>query len=315
MVVIGPTLAGLSPIHLPMETALILAAFALLTVILQVRLRFPYTRLDHLLWYLAFGTDLLLITSLVFLRGGLRTDTYILYFLVMAEAGLILGVRQAILTGVAGSALYTYTVLFVHGQDDVNRLVIRILYLMLVGSVVAFLAHSEKKALVEALTDFKTHLPNFRHFQEALSQAVAHHKNRSESLSVAILDVDNFKQWNAIIGHPQADRVLEELADLLIHNKRPRDLIARYGGEEFVMLLPNTIVNDAHAEMERFRRLVAEHRFLGGSVRTPVSITISIGVAGWRSGLSESQVLVEADHALQEAKQSGKNQVRRYQAA
>lgn len=318
MLLLAPVLAGLSTVQVPLETAVVVVAFALLTVVLQIRLRDSYSRLDHWLWYIAFSVDLLLITALVVARGGLRTDAYILYFLVMAEAGLILGMWQAILTGVAGSVLYTYAVLAIIGESDLNRLAIRILYLMMIGIVTGFLAHSEKKAIVDALTDFKTHLPNFRHFRAALTQdvAVAHHQAHGRPLAVAILDVDDFKQWNAAIGHPQADLVLEELAGLLIQHKRPTDLIARYGGEEFVMLLPKTDAETAFAEMERFRRLVAGHHFvLEGSEVPAIHITISIGVAEWRQGLSESQLLVEADQALQEAKQAGKNQVCRYSAA
>ncbi|MFZ5814885.1 MAG: GGDEF domain-containing protein [Bacillota bacterium] len=315
MMVVGPILAGLSPVHVPVETALVLGGFAALTVVLQIRLRQPYSRLDHYLWYIAFLTDLLLITTMVVVRGGLRTDAYILYFLVMAEAGLVLGMWQAIVTGVAGSALYSYAVLILHDETDIRRLAIRILYLMMIGIVTAFLAHSEKKAIVEALTDFKTHLPNFRHFHAALAQAVLHHRARPEPLSIAIIDVDNFKQWNAIIGHPQADRVLEELADLLLQNKREGDMIARYGGEEFVMLLPGTEAEAAYQEMERFRHLVSSHRFLAESDLPPVQITISIGVAALRPGMTETQLLVEADQALQEAKKAGKNQVCQFRAA
>lgn len=315
MMVIAPLLTGLSPIHVPLETVVVMAGFALLTIILQIRLRSPYTRLDHLLWYIAFGTDLLLITTMVFVRGGLRTDAYILYFLVMAEAGLILGMKQAIATGIVGSSLYAVVVLVLHGEDDIKRLAIRILYLMVIGIVTGFLAHSEKKAIVDALTDHKTHLPNFRHYQEALAHAIRHHGTHRKPLAVAILDVDNFKQWNAKIGHPQADRVLEELADLLIQHKRQADLIARYGGEEFALLLPGTDTQAAYQEMERFRQLVASHRFVADSCSPPVHITISIGVAGWRPDLSESQLLVEADQALQDAKLSGKNQVCKYRAA
>ncbi len=315
MLVLAPILAGLSPVSVPAATAAVMGGFALLTVILQVRLRYPYTRLDHWLWYIAFSTDVMLITALVVARGGLRTDAYILYFLVMAEAGLVLGMWQAIATGLAGTTLYTWAILFVLGETDLKRIAIRCLYLMMIGIVTAFLAHSEKKAIVDALTDFKTHLPNFRHFQSALAAAVAHHRVRREPLSVAILDVDNFKQWNARIGHPQADRVLEELATLLLDHRRPTDLIARYGGEEFILLLPATSLAEASSEMERMRVTVAEHEFLPGGEHPPVRITISIGVATLHPGATETQLLVEADQALQDAKQAGKNQVCQFHAA
>gem|GEM_PF-4823392 len=315
MLLVGPILAGLSPVQVPLETALVLGGFALLTVVLQVRLRHPYTKLDHGLWYIAFFTDLLLITALVVARGGLRSDVYILYFLVMAEAGLVLGMWQALLTGIMGTTLYTGSVVLLLGETDVKRIAIRCLYLMMIGIVTSFLAHSEKKAIVDALTDFKTHLPNFRHFQAALAVAVFHHQSRTQPLALAIVDVDNFKQWNARIGHPQADRVLEELASLLLELRRPEALIARYGGEEFILLMPNTSLDQASDELERIRARVAEHTFLEGSGLPPVRITISVGVASLQQGATESQLLVEADQALQAAKLAGKNQVRRFPAA
>lgn len=311
---IAPVLMGLSTVRTTPAMLWLLGFFALITLVLQVRLFTRPTRLDQWLWYAAFLTDLLVITGIIMARGGLRTDVYLLYILVMNEAGMILGVWQAIVTGITACTLYATALLWMADEPDLNRLAVRSIYLMMIGLATAYLASSEKRALVASLTDFKTQLPNFRHFQQILAAAVAHHKRQALPLSAAILDVDNFKALNASIGHPLADKVLEQLADLMVKHKRSMDTLARYGGEEFTMLMPGADLAMGTAEMERFRQLVAEYRFVVVPGGAPVHITISIGVATLKPELTDSQLLVQADRALQEAKANGRNMVRRYSA-
>jgi two-component system, cell cycle response regulator len=128
------------------------------------------------------------------------------------------------------------------------------------------------------------------------------------AMSLLLLDIDNFKQVNDTLGHLAGDAVLRELAALLKTRVRKDELLARYGGEEFVLVLPETVRENAIVLAERLRRLVESHRFSFEGKRLP--ITFSAGVAEL-SGTEQSVLgfLRTADERLYEAKHKGRNQV------
>jgi len=126
-------------------------------------------------------------------------------------------------------------------------------------------------------------------------------------LSIAIVDVDNFKEINDSAGHAAGDRMLRQLAKIMRHNVRMTDIIiARYGGDEFVLLMPETKLNEATVLLERLRRQVKTV-----SIPKVRSATISCGVAEWSGSPEESaeNILQRADTALYEAKHTGRNRV------
>ena len=125
------------------------------------------------------------------------------------------------------------------------------------------------------------------------------------SFSIAIVDVDNFKEINDTAGHAAGDRMLQKLAKIMRNNVRMTDIIiARYGGDEFVLLMPETKMNEAIVLLERLRRQVKTISIAGAS-----SVTISCGVAEWSGSPEESgeNILQRADTALYEAKRAGRN--------
>ncbi len=313
LVPLTPILMGLSQAGM---TGLwwIVGLLAFSNLVLQARAGRPQAPRDSWLWFLAFQFDLFLITLGVVLRGGLRSDVFLFYILVSIEAGLLLGTRQAFLTNLVAISLYATGVLGFTDDVDPKRLVIRCVYLLLFGLVITYVLAAEKRALRNSLTDVKTHLPNFRYFQSVLAEEVRFCSRTGTPLSVAIIDVDNFKRLNATIGHPLADKVLEQFAAMLVSHLRPCDTIARYGGEEFVVLLPGCDESQAYQVLERVRAAVAAHPFLvrdesRDTKPTPVSITLSGGVAEVDPGAPPDRALVRADQALQLAKRSGKNRV------
>lgn len=260
------------------------------------------------IWYATFAADLLLVSMVVIARGGIRTDAYLLYVLIVTEAGILMSKREAWAVGILALGGYVGTVLWTNGPEELGRVMIRTVYLGLVAMATSYLAGAEKKALTAALTDVKTNLPNARLFQEALADAVALHSRMGRSLAVAMIDVDNFRQLNGTIGHPLADQVLERLAEILVDWKRECDVIARYGGEEFVVLLPDVAMGSAMARLERLRERVAATAFeLDGL--PPVQVTISCGVSCLAMAPTASALMLTADRALLEAKAAGKNQV------
>lgn len=125
-------------------------------------------------------------------------------------------------------------------------------------------------------------------------------------LSILMLDVDHFKSFNDRFGHPAGDAVLKTVAQCLRNSLRPQDRVARYGGEEFLVLLPNTPRHAALQVAERLRQRVEASTTYDGETRLP-TVTISLGVAQWQSGVTIEQLVLKADNALYQAKQNGRN--------
>jgi diguanylate cyclase (GGDEF)-like protein len=168
----------------------------------------------------------------------------------------------------------------------------------------------------QAITDGLTGLFNHRHFSEHLRQEVTTARRYGQELSLMMVDVDDFKAFNDRFGHPQGDRVLAELADILRHCTRTDvDILARYGGDELMVILPQARANGpeptaARNVAERIATVVREHLFESAEGQRDVAMTVSIGVAGiGLGGYTHEELLSSADKALYLAKHDGKDRV------
>lgn len=155
-----------------------------------------------------------------------------------------------------------------------------------------------------ATTDGLTGLKNHRTFQERLMEEFARNLRYHAPLSLILLDVDLFKQFNDIFGHPVGDQVLKSVAGILQQQARNSDLAARYGGEEFALLLPNTDAEGALQMAERLRAAIAEQSW------PKRLITVSLGVSTLHPLMPDAGTLVTgADRALYHSKREGRNRV------
>jgi len=160
-----------------------------------------------------------------------------------------------------------------------------------------------------AYTDGLTGLYNHRYFQVRLQEELRRIKRNKSKLSLMMLDIDNFKNYNDTNGHPQGDWVLKELADILIQSVRAIDIVSRYGGEEFSVILPDTDSEDAFSVAERIRKNIEQSYFQVNGCDDK-SITVSIGIACYPHQVSGKEELIKkADQALYQAKRQGRNQV------
>ncbi len=156
-----------------------------------------------------------------------------------------------------------------------------------------------------------TELHNRRAFERALKLELQRAERGSVYLSLAIIDMDHFKQVNDRYGHPCGDEVLVALADTLIKNKRTYDLAARLGGEEFALILPGAGPNKAQSMLERLLAVFRETPIRCSGVDEPLHLTFSAGVACTRHKvhIKTGEFMRVADKALYLAKEKGRNNV------
>jgi len=146
-----------------------------------------------------------------------------------------------------------------------------------------------------ARTDALTGLPNRRAWDESLDRELALANRSGAPVCAALLDLDHFKEFNDLNGHPAGDTHLTEAATMWRSRLRSADLIARYGGEEFAVLLTATDAHQAQDVIETLRGCV------------PSEETVSAGIAQWDGVESGAELLVRADRALYQAKRNGRN--------
>lgn len=158
-----------------------------------------------------------------------------------------------------------------------------------------------------SVTDALTGLFNRRHFETEFDREYKRAKRYNNDLSLAIIDIDFFKKINDTYGHSCGDYVLKECAYLIAQNFRQTDTVFRYGGEEFAVILTETSSKTACVPLERLRRLFENHQFkYNGEV---LKITLSIGVSSNTSFDMCIEMFDDADKAVYEAKNSGRNMV------
>ncbi|MDD5464728.1 MAG: diguanylate cyclase [Candidatus Omnitrophica bacterium] len=157
----------------------------------------------------------------------------------------------------------------------------------------------EKEYLVDlAVRDGLTGLFNRRYFNELINVEVNRVKRFPTALSLLMLDIDNFKNYNDTQGHQAGDELLKSAAKVFKNSVRAVDIVSRYGGEEFIIILPQADKKAAQIIAERLRVQISLY----------LPTTVSIGIATLPDDASEVELLIEkADAALYQAKKTGKN--------
>jgi diguanylate cyclase (GGDEF)-like protein/PAS domain S-box-containing protein len=182
---------------------------------------------------------------------------------------------------------------------------------------------SKRKAAEEALqaaneklhalsvTDALTGLSNRRSFDNALDRECRRAERAGQPISVVMIDIDKFKNYNDTYGHQQGDKCLKQVAQALLRAfRRPGDLASRYGGEEFAVILPETDELGAMYVADKLRTIVhalaLEHR---GSELGRVTISLGVACAETGTSIDQAALVQQADQALYLAKAAGRNKV------
>ena len=170
----------------------------------------------------------------------------------------------------------------------------------------------ELRSLLEeqAVTDPLTGLPNRRYLRDLLEAEIGRIGRYGGQCALAMIDVDDFKNYNDTLGHVAGDRVLERLGSVFQEHMRVSDVVARYGGEEFGFIMMNAGKEEALEGADRLRRRVEAHPFRSEDIQPSGDLTISVGVACCPEDAETYEELVQkADEALYAAKRRGKNRV------
>lgn len=217
----------------------------------------------------------------------------------------LVAVPLAIVDRVLGVLVISTTQPRTMEEDEVERL----LTIAHIGalSLQNALLHSEIARL--SVTDRLTELYNHGYFQQRLGEELDRAQRFGHKLSLIMMDIDHFKEFNDTFGHPKGDIVLKKVADILRSNIRDIDTPARYGGEEFIAILPETDKQGALIVAERIRQVISKTNYEVAPGKR-VKKTASFGVATFPSDADTQPHLIErADQALYQAKRTGRNAV------
>ncbi|MCG8608138.1 sensor domain-containing diguanylate cyclase [bacterium] len=183
-----------------------------------------------------------------------------------------------------------------------------------VSKIAQQLAHTLNKVQIYehtkelSITDDLTGIFNRRYFYQRFEREIQRAKRYKHSLSILMLDLDNFKTYNDINGHIQGDEVLKRVAIVLEKILRKTDLIARFGGEEFIIMLPEISTDQSGQVANKLRQKIEKTTFDHEETLPGGRITISIGFSVFPQDSREPQKLIQfADEALYRAKSMGRN--------
>lgn len=185
-------------------------------------------------------------------------------------------------------------------KEDVDTFNFIINELLSVFKLKYIYAEQVFKSSVDSLTG----LYNRTQFDINLNQEFNRSQRYNTPFSVAMIDIDHFKNINDTLGHQFGDYVLIEIAKIIQHAFRKTDIVYRYGGEEIVIIMPETDAEHAYLPLERLRKKISKHNFNNKHV------TVSLGIADFNNKtLSAAEILKNADKMLYKAKESGRNKV------
>jgi diguanylate cyclase (GGDEF)-like protein len=159
-----------------------------------------------------------------------------------------------------------------------------------------------------AYTDPLTEIPNRRFYYERLLQEIARARRGNLALTLALVDLDLFKQINDEVGHRGGDQVLKFFSQFVRANLRQEDVLCRIGGDEFAIVLPDTTADQANIVFERIRSKLDQIE-ISIDGRPRLSLSFSCGLAAFKPDWLPEDLIEEADHSLYSAKARGRSRV------
>jgi diguanylate cyclase (GGDEF)-like protein len=243
-----------------------------------------------------------------------------LYVTLISLSGFWFRLKGGLISALLASLIFTAEVYFFQ-YWQARDIVVQSMYLrfavyFLSGAVLGYLSQSEWKLKQKlefwAGHDELTGFYNLRFLMRLLENEILRSKRYSKVLSVAIIDIDHFKNLNDKYGHLAGNDALKAFADVVKTNVRAEDMVGRYGGEEFIIVFPESDVRQALSVLERIKAKLAQLHVSSSYVCNDeqIKITFSAGIASFPlNGKSSSEIISVADSALYRAKNSGRNKI------
>lgn len=247
-----------------------------------------------------------MLTCRPYLAQDVRADPY--YLDVPALPGIRAELALPILSGgtLLGTLDLQATRPYAFTEED--QFVLQIVVEQLAAAILNARQHEAVRE--QARRDSLTQVLSHGAFVAELEKAVTSARNQSLPLSLIMLDIDYFKDYNDHFGHVAGDAALLSTVDAIRRHIKHGDLLGRWGGEEFAMALPNASSDQAHMVAERIQQTLAQLRPIDSLGRQMPSPTVSQGIASLGIDASDAFALVDvADRALYRAKERGRNQV------
>ncbi|MCK4623395.1 MAG: diguanylate cyclase [Desulfuromonadales bacterium] len=169
------------------------------------------------------------------------------------------------------------------------------------------LRQSKEQLQKMALTDPLTELGNRTTFDMSIKQAAARTQRSGSPYSLLMIDLDHFKGFNDCYGHQAGDKVLKHVAEAIRNSAREADICCRYGGEEFVVILPDTDAKSAEVLANRIHKQVALVSRRLHLKQQPLTVSIGVSCADQKGSTHPTHLVEEADRALYQAKENGRN--------
>ena len=248
--------------------------------------------------------DISLLTVGIAMSGGAESPYYIFYAMFIAFLAISYGLKFSIIGTLICIAWYTAAILYANGCLT-GIISVRFAFFLMFSVFTGYISEKIYKHTYElAVHDGLTSLYSHQFFYDSLEGLLKESQKTAAPVSLALIDVDNFKAFNDRIGHLEGDKVLVKLSSVIKSCIRSADIAARYGGDEIVIIFPDTEGPAAAKICERIRERINA----GFASDVGDRITISIGIATYpENGTTSRQLFDSADKALYEAKQDGKN--------
>lgn len=272
------------------------------------------TKLEIFLLYFIFSLSIYMTDE--------HGDIYkFLYIIIIITYTIELAGRRSILLAIISSGLLLIPNLLQHHALITLpfNLALSTVFLLIAWTLGHYV--KSRQTHIEYLThithvDGLTGIYNHRYFHECIERLYKKHEKAHTPLSLLMIDLDFFKEYNDLFGHQQGDALLKAIISLIQKNLRKQDLLFRYGGDEFCAILENTELEQALAISEQIRSSVAEYHHSGMEHLSRKRLSLSIGVASMSEEIDHHLVLIDkADSALYRAKYLQRNRVEAYGTA
>ncbi len=264
---------------------------------------------------------ILIFLGLIILSGKNSSQYKFLFLFIIITSTIQSGMKRGILIS-SISSVVILTIDLIYGSSLVinqyfeNDLILAAVFILTawpLGYYVKIESDYIEKLSYRADIDGLTEVYNHRFFHESLKDKISISEKFQSYLSMILLDIDYFKNYNDLYGHQKGDEILKQIGSILKNNVRDEDVVSRYGGEEFAVILPDTDEITALSIAEKIRLSIEKYKFYGEENQPNGKITVSLGISTFPDkAKNDIELINSSDDALYRAKFFNKNRVETY---